>query len=959
MLDNLYHLRKQYPKNIIISYLNINSIRNKLNDLKALVVDSVDILCIAESKLNESFLSSEIALDGFKKPYRLDVSATSGGLLIYVKVNLPSKVVNLYDFNKDIQCVPIELNVANKRYVIFSIYRPPKQNLNFFLDRLSEGLDFYSKNYENICIIGDFNATPSNPNLIQFFENQNLKNLVKNPTCFKSFQGSTIDLILTNNIYLFQKTQSFETGISDHHHLICTMLKTKYQRMPPKIITFRSFKKFSEEQFRESIKSDSSYIEVGNLNSLQKVIEKRFDQFAPLKQITLRGNNKPHMTSDLRKAIMKRSRLKNKANKSGNLVDIIAFKKQRNLVVRLNKNAKKNFLKSQITENTEEKSKNFWKLCKPFFTEKGFHYGQEFTLKTKRGTTSNENAIANIFNDYFTNITKCLKIPEWKPDEQIIRTNSMNSLEFYETHQSVRDIKSFTSNAKFSFRHVLPWEIYQTILELDDKKSTSGNIPTKALKVIAREICVPLTDCINSGILNGIFPDELKLADVTPIYKKSDPDDKVNYRPISILPSLSKIYEKVIYKQLNSFFETKLSALLCGFRSKYSTQHALSNLLFDWQSCLDKSGVVGTILMDLSKAFDCLPHDLLLAKMHAYGVEHQSLKLIKSYLTNRHQRVKLNSVFSSWKQITIGVPQGSILGPLLFNIFLNDLLLKNLTSEVCNFADDNTLYKCGQYAEDVIAALQLDLKIVLNWFEANQMMANPGKFQFMLLGNKQSMNLEISEVKLKPAKSVKLLGLDIDHKLKFDSHISTICKIASAKIKSLSRIRNALDENQARLLYNSFILSQFNYCSIIWMFCSKSSYKKIEKIQKRGLRIVYNEQQMSLEELLSRDKGLSIHCKHIVMLLTEIYKTFSEENPSFMKNMFIKKNVRYHLRISNLLSLPKTNTIKFGLYSLGFRASQLWNRLPDHIKNEISIKSFKSELKENWQDIVCSCTICR
>ena len=165
-------------------------------------------------------MNSEIALDGFKKPYRLDVSASSGGLLIYVKTNLPSKMINLYNFNKDIQCIAMELNVSNKRYIILSIYRPPKQKIDYFLDSLSEGLDFYSKNYENICIIGDFKATPSNPSLIQFFENQNLKNLVKNPTCFKSLQGSTIDLILTNNIYLFQKTQSFETRISDHHHLI-------------------------------------------------------------------------------------------------------------------------------------------------------------------------------------------------------------------------------------------------------------------------------------------------------------------------------------------------------------------------------------------------------------------------------------------------------------------------------------------------------------------------------------------------------------------------------------------------------------------------------------------------------------------------------------------------------------------------------------------------------------------
>ena len=567
-MNGLHLLRKQYTRNIIISFWNVNSIRNKLNDLKVLITDSVDILCIGESKLDESFLNSEIVLDGFKKPYRLDVSASSGGLLIYVKTNLPSKMINLYDFNKDIQCIAMELNVSNKRYIILSIYRPPKQKIDYFLDSLSEGLDFYSKNYENICIIGDFNATPSNPHLLKFFEDQNLKNLIKNPTCFKSLQGSTIDLILTNNIYLFQKTQSFETGVSDHHHLICTMLKTKYQRIPPKIFTFRSYKIFSEDQFKKSIRSDSSCIEVGNLNSLQNVIEKRLNQFAPLKQITLRGNNKPHMTSQLRKAIMKRSRLKNKANKSGKLDDKIAYKKQRNLVVKLNKDIKKSFLRSQITENTSDNKKNFWKLCKPLFTEKGFHYEQKLTLKTKRGMTSDEGTIANIFNDYFTNITKSLKIPEWKPDDQIRNANFESNLEKYESHPSVRDIKEVTSNDKFSFQHVLPWETYQTIMELDNNKATSGNIPTKTLKILSREICVPLTDCINSGISNGVFPDELKLADVTPIYKKSDPDDKANYRPISILPSLSKVYEKVLQKQLNYFFETKLSPALCGFRSK-------------------------------------------------------------------------------------------------------------------------------------------------------------------------------------------------------------------------------------------------------------------------------------------------------------------------------------------------------------------------------------------------------
>ena len=218
--------------------------------------------------------------------------------------------------------------------------------------------------------------------------------------------------------------------------------------MPPKTITYRSYKNFTEEQFKEAIRSDCSYIEGGNLTSLQHVIEKRFDQFVPMKKIVLRGNNKPHMTSQLRKAIRKKYRLKNRANKSSKPADKTVYKTQRNLVVKLNKEAKKSFLKNQITENAANKTKNFWKLYKAFFTEKGFHHKQKFTLKTKRGVTSSETTIANVFNNYFVNITKSLNIPAWNPENSRNNTDLEKTLEKFKSHPNVRHIKEVTPDTK-------------------------------------------------------------------------------------------------------------------------------------------------------------------------------------------------------------------------------------------------------------------------------------------------------------------------------------------------------------------------------------------------------------------------------------------------------------------------------------------------------------------------------
>ena len=358
----------------------------------------------------------------------------------------------------------------------------------------------------------------------------------------------------------------------------------------------------------------------------------------------------------------------------------------------------------------------------------------------------------------------------------------------------------------------------------------------------------------------------------------------------------------------------------------------------------------------LSKAFDCLSYDLFIAKLHAYGFSIKSIRLIYNYLTNRIHRVKIESCFSDWLEFQAGVPQGSILGPLLFNLFINDLFLLNISSEICNFADDNTLSAEGDLLSEVVSKLKTDLSNVLHWFKINSLAPNSEKFQLMFLGNPGT-TLDVNGFKLKPSQYVKLLGVEIDNELKFTQHIKSICKKASQKTNALLRIRSYLDLNCTKILYNAFIISSFMYCPLIWMFHSKSLNTLIDKVHRRALSMVYHRFGENLNELLKLDNSVNIHVLNLRWLMIEVYKSLNELNPKFMRGYFSVKEISYNLRGGPSLDLPIAKTRSFGLNSLSFRSSLLWNLLPCSIKLSKSLKEFTRKIKL-WGGGSCSCAIC-
>ena len=437
------------------------------------------------------------------------------------------------------------------------------------------------------------------------------------------------------------------------------------------------------------------------------------------------------MTKTLRKAIMRRSQLQTKYFKNKSENNYLAFKKLRNFCSKLYKKDMKKYYNSLDIKNITD-NKQFWKTIKPFLFEKS-KVTSKIKLKDKNKIISNEDKVAEEFSTFFENVVKSLNI---KPRSLSLgnTTNLSDPVEIaiktFENHPSLHEIReNINLNQEFFFKEVEEDEILKEIRNLDSNKSgTFRNIPSNHLKEVSEVSAPCLKNIWNIEIVSQQkFSDNLKLADVTPVFTKDDTNLTKNYRPVSVLPIVSKIFERLLQKQTVSYIDQYLSKFLCGYRQGYSTQTALISMLEKWKNILDIKGYSGAILMDLSKAFDTINHELLLAKLHAYGFSKQALSILSSYLDNRKQRVKINNTFSSWTDLIQGVPQGSVLGPLLFNIYLNDLFFSLKNIHVFNFVDDTTPYVCDKSIENVMKLLEENCEIALCWFENNYMKLNTDK----------------------------------------------------------------------------------------------------------------------------------------------------------------------------------------------------------------------------------------
>ena len=286
---------------------------------------------------------------------------------------------------------------------------------------------------------------------------------------------------------------------------------------------------------------------------------------------------------------------------------------------------------------------------------------------------------------------------------------------------------------------------------------------------------------------------------------------------------------------------------------------------------------------------------MLIAKLEAYRFDYLSLAYILSYLSGRKQRTKVNNHFSSWSDLKSGIPQGSIIGPLLFNIYINDIFFTVNESNLTNYADDNTPYAIDANIDTIIENLIKDTSILIKWFGDNYFKMNTEKCHLLITKDDSNTFATIDGHIISASKSVKLLGVQIDNNLNFNEHVSNICKKVSKKLHALRRVKHYMSKDKLRIIMKAFIESQFGYCPLVWMFHSRTLNKRINILHEKALRLVYNESTLSFEDLLTLDKSFTIHHRNLQKLATEMFKVKNNLSPIFMKQVFPDSTNPYNI----------------------------------------------------------------
>lgn len=686
------------------------------------------------------------------------------------------------------------------------------------------------------------------------------------------------------------------------------------------------------------------------------------DEHAPIKQKTIRGREPAYMNQQLKRAIYKKHHHDKLWKKDRSKFE--EYRKQRNLVTSLKRKSVCKYFAERC--NSGEKSQDFYKTIKPLISSKSKSDSIQMIKSDSGKILTKPEEIAPEMNEFYVNIASSIgndpNVPK-RNDCDELQDFVTNCLDYHDDHPSISVIREKYPKADdFTFTSVTPDKVQKVLNDLNSKKGAGSNlIPAKVVKLVSDIIAVPLCEIFNASVTSSKFPSPAKDAEIVPIFKKNDMLLPKNYRPVSVLNYDSKLFEKLLLDQLkDGFIDKVFHDNLAAYRKGYSTQHVLLNICESWRDAIDKKLNVGLLLLDLSKAFDCLPHSLVIAKLSNYGMSPAAVRLMADYLTDRKQRVKVSGSVSSWLPILKGVPQGSVLGPVIFNLFVNDIFTEIRDGKIFNYADDNSVLVSAPKKDTVISKLVENSEVLLKWCESNLMEANPSKFQVLIGKESSSTEIPVNGAIIESEKSVKLLGVDLDNQLNFSVQIARICRNASYQILCLKRFRNILSIKAKLEIYRSFILSNFMFCPAVWHCCGETNTKRLEKLQYRALKFVFNDYHSNYDALLTRANLPTLALARLRSIACEVYKAVNKLSPSFMSERFREISHKYGTKSSTggKLFPPRKNSTKNGLFSFQYLGTKVWNSLPTNIRKCENYSSFKKMLK-TWNGSQCRCSSCR
>lgn len=947
-------------KNLSFLHLNISSSDKHFDNFDTFLKSlnhTFKIIGISETRIRSG--NTDFPLQDYKA-FHTPTEAEAGGTSLYIQESLkPSRRQDLESFlyvPKTLESTFGEFSQGSSNFVVGTIYKHPFMKVLDFIPLLGPVLDKVSSEGKALILLGDFNINLLNfdkdPNVFKFLDTLGsylLKPYINIPTRISDHSETVIDNIFISSVPFSACSGNFITGISDHL-IQFTVLDNANSSTLPETLFYKDWKNFNSIRFSEEFESTDwpTILAPEKLNpelsfiSFYDKINHMINENLPLKLITKKQKKrdlKPWITKGILKSMSIRDKLLKKfikaKNQDSKTLLHSKYKSYRNRITDLLRVSKKLHYQNFFNLNSKN-PKRTWEGINEIINKNTRKTASTIILNVNNKTVTDPSSISDEFNLFFTTVAEKIQseIPKVGNFE-----NYINRLE---------------SPESFFFSPVTKPEIIKVIHSLDQSKSTGDfSIPKQVFNSVPDKLAEILEILINLTFETGIFPSSLKKVKVIPVFKnKGSNQDVTNYRPISLLSNVDKIFEKLVYSRLISYLERHniLSDRQFGFRKKHSTKLALISLTEEIRRYLDSGQFACGVFIDLQKAFDTVDHDILLRKLELYGVRGIANKWFRSYLSNRIQYVSYLNSKSTCKNISVGVPQGSVLGPLLFLIYINDLCNALQFSKTSLFADDTSIIYSDLCLQNIEDRINLDLDNLFIWLCANKISLNITKTKILLFRNvhkilNHNLEFKINSQPIYLSQSVKYLGVTLDHFMNWSLYTKSLCSKLNSANGAISRLRHYVPRTTLIQIYYALFFSHLNYACQVWGQTTNPNIQRVFILQKKCLRLMtFSDFNAPSSQLFSNLGLLKFSDLVKVRNVSLIHQILTNQCPTRVSSIFSLSYYHHghHTRGNNinLLSRPLCRTLAYGVNSITYQSILHWNELQqihhDMILTELS-----------------------